>query len=343
MRTRFSMLLVALLSLALVASCGKKDEEKKDGEKAPEAMKGPKKDSMKPGKGMDAEMKAEVKPEKKVEAPTGPLKDAPEIEWKGYKKTKLTIKSIAKSEVWFYMASLSSSDSGPLTLNISTRELPEGTKVVLGDKTFTVDKRKYGYFKYSVKDIMGPLPLSAVYHKRSYKKKYIKLGVKFKVELPGFKAIEGEVPAIDPSSSVKNYMREVEDGKVLFKGEPKYDGKVRNLIVATKYGSPYIAGKGDKIWDLDLVAVVNDEPSTVVKKCKMTIKKKVVEVAVTLIDAKVTIYNRHTGEKVSTEVVKHGGKCPYYATVKAGNTATHTIDSSDLHKWADKAFKKLKK
>ena len=41
---------------------------------------------------------------------------------------------------------------------------------------------------------------------------------------------------------------------MLFKGEPKYEGKVRNLLVATKYGSPYIAGKGDKIFSKELDA-----------------------------------------------------------------------------------------
>jgi hypothetical protein len=316
-----------VVALALFA-CGKKKEEEKESQEPKTKMKATALDTKSSNSGK--------KVNKVITKKAG--KAAPETEWKGYKKTKLHIKSINGSEVSFYMSSFGG-NTAPLTLIISTKKLPAHTVIVLGKKEYKTDKKGYGYFKHDVKNSIGALPLASIYHKRSYKKKNESLGIKFKVILPGYEPIEGDVPPINPASAVMRFLGEVEDGKVSFPGEPKHAGKISVLITSKKYSQPYITGRGSKVWDIDLVAVIEDMKATKTKKCRFT----KATVTVSFKDAKATLYDRHTGKKLFEEVIKNSLKCPGFISYdKKKLTGNTSVGTKTISAWADKALAKYK-
>ncbi|MDA3864632.1 MAG: hypothetical protein PF689_12265 [Deltaproteobacteria bacterium] len=328
----------SLLMLSMVfAACDKKEESSEDKEdKAEKADKTDKTEKKEDKKKSDL---AEVKKDTKKTQPAGDLKDPPKLEWKGYKKSKAVVEGIDGSQIWFYMSSTALRKS-PLNMHISIKKLPEGTTVQIKDKKFTVDKSDYAYFDYLMKDQIGEVPLSSIYHKRIYKKKRHDFNLKFTLSIPGYKPVTANVPPIDPSKSLGRYLMEVEDGSIKFKNEPKTDGKIDTMIQVSKYGSPFVIGKGKKVHDIDLVTVVRKEESEQKIKCEF---KKYGKIDITLMNAKVAVYNRHTGKKLGEDVIKNDKKCPRYGLVdKKTKTGKKRVKQKMIQNWVKKNFKKYK-
>lgn len=263
------------------------------------------------------------------------LKAPPQGEWKGHFKDRLQLKELPGSQVWFYMGT--STRSGPLNLKISTRKLPVGTTLVVGDKEFKVDKKRYAFFDLDLSDRVGQLPIAAVYHKRSYRKKRVDLELAFKLTLPGYKALEGNVPPVDPSRSMARFLREVEDGALKFKGEPEHSGKIDTIATAPSTSNPYVAGRGKKISDIDLVVVPEVGETQKSKVCRF----KRGPATISFKNAKVSLYNRHTGEKIAEDTIKNKGRCPMFAMIK-NNTGTSRVARKEIEAWAKKALAKYR-
>jgi|GEM_PF-4183408 len=267
--------------------------------------------------------------------PAGPLKPAPSGTWTGYYKNKLHLSAAPGSEIWFYLSSIR--NDAPWTFIITAKKLPSGSRIVVGDKSLVVSG-KGGYFHYDVSAKAGALPLSSVYHKRAYKKKRADLNIALEVHLPGYKPFVGKLPTVDPADTVARQLRDVPDEGIKFAGEPADDGKRDTIAMAPRYGGTYIFGKGKKIWDIDLVVV----PSAIATDRKITCRFTRGTATLSLRDAKVTLYDRRSGKKLTEATIKHSGRCPYVATVKRDNTGTNGVSSRAIRAWARKALAKYR-
>lgn len=268
--------------------------------------------------------------------PTGPLKAAPTGTWTGYHKDKLHLSAAPGSEVWFYLSTIGS--DAPWTFTITAKKLPSGTRIVVGDKSLVVSQKR-GYFHYNVAAKAGALPLSSVYHKRAYKKKRADLNIPLEVHLPGYKPFVGKLPTVDPGDTVARQLRDVADDGIKYAGEPADDGKRDTIVVAPKYGSAYVYGKGKKIWDIDLVVV----PSAVATDRRITCRFNRGAATLNLNNAKVTLYDRRSGKKLSEATIKHSGRCPYVATLKPDRTGSTGVSSRAIQAWARNALAKYAK
>ncbi len=336
---RISVFVSFIMLSMIFAACDKKEESSED--KAEQPEKTEKKEDKKKSDS-EEDKKDNKKEDKKKAKPSAELKDPPKLKWKGIsekKKDKAEVEGFEGSRIWFYMSSTAMRRS-PLNMHISIKKLPEGTTLQIKDKKFTVDKPNYAYFNYLMKDQIGDVPLSSIYHKRSYKKKRHDFNLKFTLLLPGYKPIKAKVPPVDPSGSLGRYLMEVEDGPIKFKDEPKPDDKIDTMIQVSKYGSPFVIGKGKKVHDIDLVAVVKKEKSDEKIKCEF---KKHGKIEVALMQANVAVYNRHTGKKLGEDVIKNNKKCPRYSLVdNKTKTGKKRVKLKMIRDWVKKNFKKYK-
>lgn len=324
---------IAILTLSF-SSCGdkKEDSTEKKSDKIEKKSEKPS-DDKKPEEMKSGEMKPEAKDVKPTE-----LKDAPKVSWEGYKKGTLKFPDIAGSKVNFHISGIST--KGPLNISISTRKLPVGTIFQIGKNEFKVEKSSFQMFYYDIKDVISKIELDSVYNKYSYKMKPWDFNVTMKVTLPGHKPVDLKIPAIDPSSGINKYFNEIVDGKIEFQNEGKDAAKKDSMITVFKFSAPVVTGKGKLLEDVDVIAVVADEDSKVVKKCKFT--KETVNV--TMKDAKITVYERRTGKKLGEEVVKNSGKCPMFVSYdKKKMEGSKSVDRKDIEKWATKSTAKYLK
>ena len=274
-------------------------------------------------------------PEEFKDKPNRPLKEIPKTEWTGHAKNKITFQEVAGAEITFFP----SSANNKFSLKISAKNLPENTRITVGEKQYTTKKGKYNFFNYDLHSQFGAISLLSVYQENSYKTKPLDLDLTFNVTIPGYKPLKEKVPSLNASRAISGLFRSVKNGKITFDGQPKHSDEIDTLLLAPEFGPPFVVGTGKNVWDVDLVAIFEDIKTERSKKCP--IKKG--SVTINFNDKKISLYNRHSGTLVEEKTIKNTDKCPAYVSFdKKTRIGEHSIALKVLNKWAKDAFSRYK-
>ena len=219
----------------------------------------------------------------------------------------------------------------PLRLEGSFHGFPKGTKIkfgtdegTLGDSSYwsTLVDIKGALLKQSLDDLKGPIDVE----------------LEVSITPPGAPTATIKLQRQDLKDSLRFALLKARDGGVSFSADDEASGKPRGAAVLASYSDLDFVGAAKVLKELDWIVVAEDQPqprtskSCAFKQGATTLK---------VFDANVTAYNRRTGEKLSSGVIKASEECPMFAMVnKQDNTTKNTVATKDVVAWARDALAK---
>lgn len=213
----------------------------------------------------------------------------------------------------------------PLRLEGSFHGFPKGTKIkfgtdegTLGDGSYwsTLVDIKGALLKQSLDDLKGPIDVD----------------LEVSITPPGAPTATVKLQRQDLKDSLRFALLKARDGGVLFGADDEASGKPRGAAVLAGYSDLDFVGSAKILKELDWIVVAEDQPQPrISKSCAF----KQGATTLKVFDANATAYNRRTGEKLSSAVIKASDECPVFAMVnKQDNTTKNTVASKDVVAWA---------
>ncbi|HEX2875636.1 MAG TPA: hypothetical protein VHP33_30500 [Polyangiaceae bacterium] len=219
----------------------------------------------------------------------------------------------------------------PLKLEGSFHGFPKGTKVkfgtdegTLGDGSYwsTLVDIKGALLKQSLDDLKGPIDVD----------------LEVSITPPGAPTATVKLQRQNLKDSLRFALLKARDGGVSFGADDEANGKPRGAAVLASYSDLDFVGSAKVLKELDWIVVAEDQPQPrISKSCAF----KQGATTLKVFDANVTAYNRRTGEKLSSGVIKASDECPMFAMVnKQDNTTKNTVATKDVVAWARDALAK---
>lgn len=193
---------------------------------------------------------------------------------------------------------------------ITIHGFPEKTRWAVGELKGEIDSAIYDIVK--IEDITGRLGEVPIAKLRDHK---IDIAKSMTLDLPNGDWIELKLPPADLGLSVERALEKVENGPVVFAGEPA-DAKPRENIMLLESFDKKVFGRATVLADIDGVAIVRRlEEVKGTKVCSGYTDnsgKPMPNLELQLLETEVVIYERRTGEVWAKKVFPPDSECPMF-------------------------------
>lgn len=242
---------------------------------------------------------------------------------------QMKVEGLEEAEASFHMVGSNRDGKDPLVMKAYFNNFPPGTEVIVGETKKKVSDSGYLSMEIDMRAFMGKLPVDKA-------SKEIDLGMEIEIRVPEREPLETELPEQKVAGDLAAAFARVRDRPVKFEGEPEASGKAKSLVAVeadTSFSDFTVMGPAQKVWDIDLVGVYEKSKSARTKACG-GYKKIKGKVTVEMIDYKVALYDRRTGERMAEHRVLAKEECPMFITYdKETKKASKYADEKDVHRW----------
>lgn len=216
---------------------------------------------------------------------------------------------------------------------VTLHKFPEGSRWKVMGKEGEVESNIYDIIKIAdIQDQLGKVDAS------DWQKAVVKLEGTLVVDLKGGGRVEVKMPPINAASSVEAVLKKIENGPVVFAGEPPDVDPMQNVMLFSGSLSWKLFGRGSVMQDVDGIAVQRMLPEVKGKKTcsgyKDNAGKDMPSFELLLKETKVVIYVRRTGQVAETKVFPPDEECPRFTFRRAGEkTDDSSIPTQDIEDW----------
>jgi len=248
---------------------------------------------------------------------------------------QMEIEGLEDAEASFHMVGSNRDGKDPLVMNAYFNGFPAGTKVKVGETEKKVSESGYLNLELDMRDFLGKLSISQA-------GKVVDLGVDIVISVPEREPLKTDLPEQKVGADLAAAFAAVQNRPVEFEGEPEPKEGDKSLVAVeadTSFSDFLVMGAAEKVWDIDLVGVFEKSMSARTKKCGGYQKLKG-EVTIQMIDYRVTIYDRRTGERMAEHRVLAKDECPTFISYdKKTKKASRYADKKDVHRWLREQLK----
>ncbi|MEO1270476.1 MAG: hypothetical protein AAFX99_20505 [Myxococcota bacterium] len=327
-----SALLALLLSTLVVGLSGcacmcMPDEEEK-------ASSSKKKKSRSKKKKKKSSKKSKKSSKKSAKSKAKSTKTPPKTNWTNH--YELRLEGMSEAKATFFLRGGNTNGKAPMFINAYFNNFPDGTEFKVGTDEASANTSGYATLDVDMRPMAGAIKVDDIQNAK------VDLGLKIVIDMPGYKPINEKLPPQTAKSAVGAMLAQVRDKPVTFTGEPKDTGRKPAMAMVegeTSMSSFKVLGPAERVWDIDLVGISTKQESDRTRLCK-GYDKAPEGVTIKMVDAKVELYDRRSGDLLTESVVKARNACPSFVMINRDDMSAKTYASTrNIESWFRKTMR----